>query len=165
MALKLSGQRLSRDILLATGSKSADEYWQLTDRLNAFVRRFFERLDERRFDAWICPPFGLPAPPPALVNELLPAASYSLLSNVLGVPCGVVAATRVQEGEESDRQAGRDRLERLARTAEQGSAGLPVGVQVAARPWREDIVLAVMAALEQDFRRQPLYPAGPPDLS
>jgi fatty acid amide hydrolase len=29
------------------------------------------------------------------------------------------------------------------------SAGLPVGVQVAARPWREDIVLALMAALEE----------------
>jgi len=29
------------------------------------------------------------------------------------------------------------------------SAGLPVGVQVAARPWREDIVIALMAALEE----------------
>ncbi|MEP0858508.1 hypothetical protein [Trichocoleus sp. DQ-U1] len=45
---------------------------------------------------------------------------------------------------------------------EQGSVGLPVGVQVAARHWREDIVLAVMAAIEEHFQPQPDYPAHPP---
>jgi fatty acid amide hydrolase len=35
---------------------------------------------------------------------------------------------------------------------------LPVGVQVVARHWREDIVLAVMAALEDHFRSTPDYP-------
>jgi hypothetical protein len=35
-------------------------------------------------------------------------------------------------------------------------------VQVAARPWREDLVLSVMAVLEQDFRARPDYPARPP---
>jgi fatty acid amide hydrolase len=44
---------------------------------------------------------------------------------------------------------------------EEGSAGLPVGVQVVARHWREDQVLAVMAALEEDFRRRPGYPVTP----
>lgn len=29
-----------------------------------------------------------------------------------------------------------------------GSAGLPVGVQVAARPWREHVALAAMQAIE-----------------
>jgi fatty acid amide hydrolase len=43
-----------------------------------------------------------------------------------------------------------------------GSAGLPVGVQVAARPWREDVVLSVMSALEEDFRSRPDYPGRPP---
>jgi len=31
-------------------------------------------------------------------------------------------------------------------------------VQVIARHWREDIALAVMAALEAHFRQQPDYP-------
>jgi fatty acid amide hydrolase len=47
---------------------------------------------------------------------------------------------------------------------EQGSVGLPVGVQVAARHWREDIVLAVMAAIEEHFQSQPDYPVHPPIL-
>ena len=37
---------------------------------------------------------------------------------------------------------------RLARANETGSAGLPVGVQVVAPWWREDLVLAAMAAIE-----------------
>jgi fatty acid amide hydrolase len=45
---------------------------------------------------------------------------------------------------------------------EQESVGLPVGVQVAARHWREDIVLAVMAAIEQHVQLQSIYSAHPP---
>ena len=34
---------------------------------------------------------------------------------------------------------------------------------VCARHWREDVVLAVMAALEQAFSTRPDYPARPPE--
>ena len=37
-------------------------------------------------------------------------------------------------------------------------AGSPVGVQVAARPWREDVVVAVMSTLDADFKVRPDYP-------
>jgi fatty acid amide hydrolase len=39
-------------------------------------------------------------------------------------------------------------MDEAARATERGSAGLPIGVQVAARPWREDVALAVMGAIE-----------------
>jgi len=74
------------------------------------------------------------------------------------MPAGVVRATRVRPGEEQPRKVRRDVIDRAAREVELGSAGLPIGVQVAARAWREDIVLAVMAALETAFREQPEYP-------
>ena len=53
-------------------------------------------------------------------------------------------------------------VERSARRVEAGSAGLPLGVQVAARPWREDLVLSTMTLLEAHFRRTPDYPLSPP---
>ena len=81
-----------------------------------------------------------------------------MLYNLLGMPAGVVAATRVRPGEESDRPFSRDIVERTARAAESDSAGLPVGVQVVARHWREDVLLAVMAALETHFEKVPDYP-------
>ena len=73
----------------------------------------------------------------------------------------VVAATRVRTDEEHGRVASSDRVDDAARTVDEGSAGLPVGVQVAARPGREDLVLAVMDELEAHFGRQPDYPATP----
>ncbi len=48
------------------------------------------------------------------------------------------------------------------RGVEQGSVGLPIGVQVMARHWREDVVLAVMRALEHAFRALPDFPLHPP---
>jgi fatty acid amide hydrolase len=105
---------------------------------------------------------------PALTHgsfiHLMAAASYSMLFNLLGVPVGVVAATTVRAGEETQRRASRDRVERAALAVEADSAGLPIGVQVAARHWREDVTLALMAALEEHFRQQSGYPAWPPEM-
>ena len=75
---------------------------------------------------------------------------------------GAVAAGCVRAEEESDRAPSKDPVERTAAEVEKGSAGLPVGVQVVARHWREDIVLAVMSALESHFRTQADYPGQPP---
>jgi fatty acid amide hydrolase len=82
--------------------------------------------------------------------------------NLIGVPAGVVAATRVRPGEETDRPVSGDLVIKKALRAESGSAGLPIGVQVASRHWREDIVLAIMQALEEGFSTRPDYPAGQP---
>src|SRR5215210_2650187 len=143
------------------GWRSAAGYWKLVEKRNDYRARFLAGLDAGGFDAILCPPHALPALPHGASEYLLPAASYSLIYNALGMPAGVVAATRVRTGEESDRQESRDMVERAARKTEEGSAGLPVGVQVVARHWREDIVLRLMAELESHFRAQPDYPTRP----
>ena len=122
------------------------------------IARFTEALDRGRFDAILCPPHALPALLHGATSLLATASSYLMLFNLLGMPAGVVAATAVRPGEESDRPSSRDLVERRARAVEAGSVGLPVGVQVAARPWREDVVLAVMTALEQDLRPPHPFP-------
>jgi fatty acid amide hydrolase len=95
-------------------------------------------------------------------NYLVQDATYTIPYNLLGLPAGVVSVTRVRPGEESDRPPSTHLSEQTASKVEQESVGLPVGVQVAARHWREDIVLAVMAAIEQHFQPQPDYPVHPP---
>jgi fatty acid amide hydrolase len=136
-------------------------YWRLVEEQTAYRVRFLQALEEQRLDALLCPPTGLPA----LCHGCYygtPAGSYSFLYNLLGMPAGVVAATRVRPGEESDRPPSKDPVVKVARAVEEGSAGLPVGVQVVARHWRDAVALAVMAALEEHFRKQPDYPARPP---
>lgn len=53
-------------------------------------------------------------------------------------------------------------MDRTARETENGSAGLPIAVQVIARPWRDHVALAAMATIEAAARTQPDYPARPP---
>jgi fatty acid amide hydrolase len=161
--LAWTGQRYAAQIVgfLRRRRLTDGEYARLADDEAAYRRRFLAALDAGPFDAIVCPPSGLPALRHGAFNGTA-ASSYTYLYNLLGLPAGVVAATRVRPGEESDRGRSWDPVVRTARAVEAGSAGLPVGVQVVARPWREDVVLAVMAALEDHFRRQPDYPAYPP---
>lgn len=160
--LERTGQRHMARVVGSMGRRNAAGYWKLVEERAGLRTRFLARLDAGRFDAIVCPPHALPALTHGGSEYLLNAASYSILYNVLGMPAGAVAATRVRPGEESDRPLGRDLAERAARRTEEGSVGLPVGVQVVGRHWHEDVVLAVMAALEEHFRTQPDYPDRPP---
>lgn len=139
--------RLARLVTIG-GPRSGEGYLQLIERLDVFCTQFFAALKSGGFSAVLFPPHGLPALTHGSSANLLSAASYCFLPNLLGIPAGVVPVTIVQEDEESDRPEDLDATERTAKKVEQGSAGLPVGVQVAALPWREDIVLAIMRLLE-----------------
>ena len=142
--------------------RSAKEYWTLLEQRGEWRAKFLAEMDAKQLDAIVCPPHTVPAMRHGATYFLYDTPSYLMRFNVLGMPAGSVAATRVRAGEETDRPRSMDRVERAARETEVGSAGLPVGVQVAARHWREDIVLAVMAALEQEFSKRPDYPSRPP---
>lgn len=156
--LSLAGQRRLGKLMRSVGRLSADGYWQLVRERTHYRARFMKAFDEGRFAAIICPPDALPALTHGSGQYLADALSYAALYNLLGMPAGVVAATRVGQGEESDRPMSRDIVERTALEVEVNSAGLPVGVQVVARHWREDVALAVMAALESYFKARPDYP-------
>lgn len=158
--LSLAGQTHLSESLRSLGQRTVADYWRLLERRAQYRARFIDSLDAGRFDAIICPPNALPAAPHGSSFFLADTLSYGALFNLLGMPAGVVAATRVREDEESDRAPGMDIVERTARKVETGSAGLPVGVQVVARHWREDIVLALMSALEEHFKSQPDYPSN-----
>jgi fatty acid amide hydrolase len=155
------GQHHLAQAIRNMGACSTDKYWELVEARNRYRSRFYQALDEGGFAAILCPPFALPALTHGASEHLLPAATYALVYNVLGTPAGVVSITKVRPGEESDREVSKDMADITARAVEQGSAGLPVAVQVVARHWREDIVLAVMAELEDHFQATPDYPARP----
>lgn len=157
---RLSGQcRLSR-LVRQFGERTAGEYWRLLEDRDRYALRFSRAFAAGGFDALVCPPTSLPALLHGSTVALADFDSHAKLFNLLGWPAGTVPAGRVRPGEETDRPRSRDPVERMAARVEAGSAGLPVGVQVAARPWREDAVLAVMSALEKHFAAQPDYPAA-----
>ncbi|MFQ5433680.1 MAG: amidase family protein, partial [Anaerolineae bacterium] len=145
--MRARGQGYLAYLMNCMGAVSAEKYWEIVEARAAYRAQFIRSLEEGDFDAILCPPYALPAVTHGSSAHLFPAMTYGLVYNVLGAPAGVVAATTVQPGEESDRKVSRDLADIVAQRVEQGSAGLPVGVQVVARHWREDVALAVMAEL------------------
>jgi fatty acid amide hydrolase len=159
------GQGYMADLIRAAGPRSAAEYWELVEARSVYRGRYLAELDRTGVDAILSPPFAVPAPLHESTEHLIPAGSYALVYNVLGMPVGIVSTTRVQAGEESDRESVNDKAVKTARQVEQNSVGLPVGVQVAARHWRDDIVLAVMGEIERRARESDTYPLHPTGLS
>jgi fatty acid amide hydrolase len=158
--LRQAGQAWMARLVHAVRPRSADGYWQLVDQKQRLVRHVLTWLCRQRIEALLCPPYALPAPPHVVAYDLLPAASYALLINFLGLPSGTLAVTRVQPGEDQPLSPSRDQVLQQASAGQSGSVGLPVGVQVSALPWREDVVLALMGRLEDAVAKSPEYPCG-----
>ena len=78
----------------------------------------------KNYDVILCPVNARPALPHGLTKRNWPAFSYTMTYNLTGWPGAVVRAGTSPEG-------------------------LPIGVQIVAQPWREDVALAVAAYLEQ----------------
>ncbi len=162
LLLKSRGaDRLSR-MIRAASKQSAAGYLDLAGDRLTYEQRMRDALDADGFDAILLPASPLPAVRHGDTSGLADFWGACLLFNVLGWPAGVVPVTRVRPGEESDRPDSREQTERLARFVEGGSSGLPIGVQIAAPPWREDRVLALMRVIEQHARSQPDFSVGPP---
>ena len=65
------------------------------------------------------------------------------------MPAGVVPVTTVLPEEEQLSLSHKTSQGHTLAAIAKGSAGLPVGTQVVARHWREDVALALMAAIER----------------
>jgi amidase len=98
-------------------------YWAEWDAYRAAMRAFLHR-----YDVLVCPAYTHPALPhrTSTLDENFRGFSHTMAYNVAGWPAAVVRCGTSSEG-------------------------LPIGVQIAAAPWREDIALAVAAQLEKKF--------------
>jgi fatty acid amide hydrolase len=164
-ALQALGQSRSALTMRRFASGSASEYWQTIEAMANFRRDFLRSLEEAEggpIDVVLCPAYAVPAVRHGATKLMPLPGAYTPLANVTGFPAGTVPVTRVRPGEESDRTQTRDLVDRTARDTERGSAGLPIAVQVIARPWRDHVALAAMAEIEAEARKRPDYPARPP---
>jgi len=107
--------------------------WVESDKVRA---RLLHEM--REFPLLLCPVCSVPAFQPFERSwtvdgtnvSYLDAMRYTQWFNLLGGPAAVVPVSR-------------------------SAAGLPIGVQLAGRPWADELVLAVAGALESEFGYQP----------
>ena len=165
--LRLVGQRGLGDLLAIPLRGSGPALFARNEALLEALRGFETTLgageaEGEAADVLLGPATGLPAFKHGTGHWVQNALGYNLHANLLGLPAGVAPVTRVRPDEESDRPgASWDVTVRTARRVEAGSAGMPVGVQVTARRWREDLVLGALAAVEAGVRGDDGYPVTP----
>jgi amidase len=122
----------SLEWLVRSPALSADDLARLLQRWDAFRVRMLRFLE--RFDLILCPPNANPALAYGEWAAHIGGYSYTMPANLAGLPAAVVRAGASTEG-------------------------LPVGVQIVGRPWREDVALAAAARVESalgGFRPPPL---------
>lgn len=148
-----AGQRHLPALLRAIGSTGVDGYWRLVEQQLDYRRLLTSAMDRppaggAALDLLLSPVMPTPAFRHGATLELGVPGIYTSLYNLLGWPAGVVPCGHVREGEDRGRVPGKDVAERAAAATEAGSVGLPLAVQVAARPWQEHQALAAMRVIE-----------------
>jgi amidase len=111
---------------MGKGPMTSAEFSAFLERWDVWRGRMLSFLE--RFDAILCPPCAWDALPhdASDADDANPAFSYTFAYNMTGWPGAVVRAGT-------------------------SSRGLPLGVQIVGRPWREDVVLALARAVEESL--------------
>jgi amidase len=104
----------------------SSEFTRLMERRDRFRGAMLAFMQD--YDALLTPVTGFAAPPFGTAEDeaRFPGYSYTQVFNLSGQPAVVVRCGTSPEG-------------------------LPIGVQIAAQPWREDVALAVARYLETVF--------------
>ena len=159
--LRALGQKSLANMLPLFAHVDVYEFFQLIAEQMDYRARFAAAMDCANggpLDLILGPVCALPAFRHGSTKDLGVAGVNTVLYNVLGYPAGVVPWSIVGRDEQGDRPHSRDIVEKAAKKCDEGSAGLPTAVQLAARPWREHIAFAAMQVVERAARKRGDYP-------
>ncbi len=146
-AAKIFGQKSVTRLIPYFGGKGVENLREWAGNQAAYRAEFLAAMDAANLDAIIGPVCALPAFLHDSVDKVGLGGTYTLIYNVLGFPAGVAGISEVKKEEAISRKLSFDVLEYTATKTQLLSEGLPLSAQIAARPWREDIVLALIENL------------------
>jgi fatty acid amide hydrolase len=156
----LGEARVSR-LLDCLGQKDVQTFWSLTQRRTDLRLQEFDRWRQAELDALICPPHVIPALGHRESGDFTLSVGSEFRWTLLNFPAGVVPVTRARPDEVGRYQHKSDRIERKVADIDRKSAGLPVGVQVVAKPYQEQVLIAVMQAIHEGVRDDDGFPTTP----
>jgi len=118
----------------------------------AMCRRYFTMMDEAGVDVILCPGQYLPAVPLEVAGTFMPLVLPYLPWNMLNMPAGIAPVSRYSDEDTKAIEAvypTNDLAYRLTKGYCEGAEGLPLCVQVAAKPFHEEQVLQILNVLHQ----------------
>ena len=157
---KLGEHRVAQ-LLASLGEKPVHELWKLTQRRSDLRMQEFDEWRREGIDALICPPHVVPALRHRESSDFALSLGSEFRWTLLNFPAGVAPVTTVRRDEVGQLPKPSDRVEKKLAGIDAQSAGLPVGVQIVARPHDEPTVIAIMCALEAGLRDRDGYPRTP----
>ena len=148
----LLGQQSVKRIIPYFGGHGETNQKEMTAWQHAYIERYLSAMNNTgigNLDAIISPVCALPAFLHNTADKVGLGGTYTLQHNVTGFPSGVATISKVKPEEAVGRKTTSDGLVKTASRIEASSAGLPLSVQIAARPWNEHIVLAIINQLHE----------------
>lgn len=149
--LRAMGQPNPARLTEATHGKTAQEHWADGVEFVRYCREFHTAWAAAGLDAVVCPGTVLPAVAHGMSRDILPMFTHSFLWNMVHYPVGALPVTTVRADEldySKAEGAGTDAFNQAAAEALKGAEGMPFGVQIAARPYHDELVLRLMKELE-----------------
>lgn len=147
------------------------EYRECLYRMMKFKYDFWQWMDQFEVDVVITPTDFYPAPPHEFSAEFLASLTCRFLQNILDCAAGTYGpVTFVREDEchyelEDIPEMERDKASRMLNEFMKDAEGLPVGVQLFAKPYDDEVVLRVMNDLDSYFKRKGLKNRGKLEVS
>jgi fatty acid amide hydrolase len=117
-------------------------------------KRHFEKITlDHKIDAWILPVNCLPATKHTHAAKMVFGVAYTLLFNMLDYPVGTIPMTYVRDDEQSYESAIDDQATKLCKETMKGSAGLPIGIQLACPTGRDELTLNLMKQFQSKLTK------------
>jgi len=135
-----------------------EKYYNQTSEMNAaleerdsFTASYLMAMEEKNVDVIICPGQIVPALPQFVAGTFVPILFPYLPWNVLNMPAGIAPITRYSTNDVASMSSyPRANLTyKMIHRFTEGAEGLPLTVQVVAKPFFEEHVLQVLDVLHQ----------------
>ena len=147
-ALRLSGSGKLVDVIQGLGVKSSYELMAILSKRTELIRKVIGQLQAVGAQALLMPAAITPAPIIGKGEKVEFANIYMFAVAHLTFPAGAVPVTVVKEDEQTYEAARGDVVSEGIAEAVAGSVGLPVGVQIAALPFQDELCLRLMREVE-----------------
>jgi len=150
LLLKASGNKRLAKFLNGIQKLNDEDLGKLYKRRLDFQEKFMESWKASGISALVLPPFVHCAFQSKNAAEVGSLYDYIFLWNMLHFPSGIVPVTEVLAGEDKGYDDGfNDMITKSVREDMAGSQGMPLGVQVVAAPWDDEVALAVMKDIDE----------------
>jgi hypothetical protein len=122
--------------------------------MRAYRASFLDAMRDAGIDALLTVPYATPPLPHGMSKNFVMAGSPAMLFNMLQLPACIVPVSTVRASE-TERSSILGLLDRHAAKVDRKSAGLPLSVQIAGRPWDEASVLTRTLSAQELLTLEP----------